>query len=354
MSISLCPYGKGLNRKFLELPRHIYSADVLTQSVSDEKALLEGKHVLSRYFDFYPILALSGKAPAARGAVTVYHGDETAYFGFFESIRSRKAAAAVFDEAERIAKEKGCKRICGPVDASFWIKYRLKVNHFEQPPYTGEPYNMPYYERLFLEAGYKAEHQYKSMRFKPMTENIREEKFARRLEEKLSEGYIIKSPSAKSFGTSIREVYRMLISLYSDFPAYKFITEDEFVSIYSSLEFILDYSMVKIAYKDGKAVGFYISVPNICNLSAGRLTPGKLLKILQIKKRPQEYVMLYMGVDEAHHGLGKALVQTIEQELVKNGASSIGALIRTGKITGEYYSDYAEFDYIYRLYGKEL
>ena len=42
------------------------------------------------------------------------------------------------------AKEHKFRKIIGPVDASFWLKYRLKINKFERP-YTGEPYNKDYY-----------------------------------------------------------------------------------------------------------------------------------------------------------------------------------------------------------------
>lgn len=352
MSLSYAKKDRSFNEKFLALPRRIYPKDRLMQSYGEEKALLEGRHVLSGYFRFYPILVLSGKAPAARGAVTIYPNDGTAYFGFFESIKSFKAAQMVFDEAERIAKSHGCKKITGPVDASFWIKYRLKTDHFEQPPYSGEPYNLPYYPALFEKAGYKTAYSYKSMRFGAMTESGSEEKYIKRLADKTAEGYRIVSPAPDSFDKALREIYGLLINLYSDFPAYKYITEDEFVKIYSGLKYAIDYPMVKMAYKDGKAVGFYVSVPNFGNLAAGRLTPAKLVKMLKIKNHCKDYVMLYMGVDEGHHGLGKALVQSIRKELTANGANSIGALIRSGKITGEYYSSQAEFEYEYKLYEK--
>ena len=50
---------------------------------------------------------------------------------------------------EKFAKENKYKRIVGPVDASFWLKYRMKINMFYKPPYTGEPYNKDYYYKLY-------------------------------------------------------------------------------------------------------------------------------------------------------------------------------------------------------------
>ncbi|MGN0621391.1 MAG: hypothetical protein ACI4I9_05950 [Porcipelethomonas sp.] len=354
MNFSYAKYGKEFNRRFLSLPAALYPHDKLMQNFSAEKALLENRHVLSGDFEFIPILVLNGKTPSARGAVTIYPGDDTAYFGFFESVRCPKAARMVFERAERIARSHGCKKISGPVDASFWIRYRLKTNHFEQPPYAGEPYNLPYYEKFFRSAGYSACHEYKSMRFGKITDSVNNRKFAERLENKLAEGYKIISPEAKNFDRTLREIYSLLIKLYSDFPGYKYISEEQFVSIYGSLKFIVDYSMVKMAYKNGRACGFYVSIPNIGNLTAGRPDPLKLMKLLKIKKHCDDYVMLYMGVDNDHHGLGKALVQSIRNELAANGARSVGALIHTGKITGGYYADNSGFDFKYRLYEKIL
>lgn len=354
MSLSYAPFNKDFKRKFLALPQILYSADNITQNIGDEKALLENRHILSKYFTFHPILVLSGKAPAARGAVTVYHGDNTAYFGFFESVKSTKAAQMVFDKAEEIAKSQGCTKICGPVDGSFWIKYRLKINRFEQPPYAGEPYNLPYYEKFFVNAGYRISYEYKSMRFEKMSAETDESKYTDRLADKRLEGYEIVSPLAESFDRCLREIYRLLIDLYADFPVYKRITEEEFVGIYSKLRYVIDYKMVKLAYKNGEPVGFYVSVPNTGNLTSGRFTPKKLVDLLKLRKNCGDYVMLYMGVSPEHHGLGKALVQSIKNELSENGAKSVGALIRSGKITGTYYAEYADFEYRYALFEKDI
>lgn len=343
---------KNFERDFLRLPALLYSRDKLMQSCSEEKKLLENRHILSGYFKIHPILVRNGDRPASRGAVTVYPDDKTAYFGFFESIKSSAAAQMIFSRAEKIALSCGCERLVGPVDASFWIKYRLKVNRFDIPPYAGEPYNKSYYEEYFRKAGFVRSELYKSVRFGKMTAEGSEEIFSRRLKDKLAEGYEIRSPKPQEFLKSLREVYRLLIDLYSDFPAYKFITEEEFVSIYGGLKYLLDYSMVKLCYKDGETVGFYISVPNYGNLSAGRLSPDKLVKLLKIRKDPKDYVMLYMGISPKHHGMGKAVTEAVRRELVKNGASSVGALIRSGKINGGYYSSQAKFEYEYALFEK--
>jgi len=66
--------------------------------------------------------------PAGRVLLTRYAGEPVLYLGFFESA----------DDAA----------VVGPVDASFWIRYRLKVSGFEHAPYFSEPLNPPDPQRL--------------------------------------------------------------------------------------------------------------------------------------------------------------------------------------------------------------
>lgn len=63
--------------------------------------------------------------------------------------------------------------------------------------------------------------------------------------------------------------------------------------------------------------GFFISIPNYGSLFSGRMTVWKLVKILRRRFFTKDYVMLYMGVDEEHHGLGKALAEAVMREYVR-------------------------------------
>ena len=73
-----------------------------------------------------------------------------------------------------------------------------------------------------------------------------------------------------------------------------------------------------------------------------------------MKNKPKEYIMLYMGVDKKHVGLGKVLVYSIIQELKKSGLPSIGALMRDGKITRNYVKEIIENKYEYVLLELQL
>ena len=340
-------------KKFVDFPKRMYSSKDNMESASQMKSLLEGTHPLSKYFDLDAYLILRDDVTAGRFAITTYPDDTTAYLGFFECINDKEVSSFLFSEAEKIAKEKKCSVIIGPVDASFWLKYRLKINNFDLPPYTGEPYNKDYYLELFQNSGYEISEHYTSSAFRSVGEDYINEKFENRYKEFLAQGYKIESPKAEEYEKAVEEVYTLITELYSDFPIYKNVSKEDFCEMFKSYKTIMNMSMTKMAYYNGKAVGFYISLPDYGNrvYHAGLLDiPG----ILKTRKHPDRYVMLYMGVDQKHRGLGKALVYAIMKELMQSGLPSIGALARDGKVTQNYAEEEKTSIYEYVLLKHEL
>ncbi|MBQ6182064.1 MAG: hypothetical protein IJK31_10340 [Ruminococcus sp.] len=349
------PKDKKCVRSFLRFPETLYSKNELMQDIRTETDILSGRHILSHYFTVYPFLAFdSDENVAARCILTVYNDRSCAYIGFFECIDDTDAARCIFSAAEAQAQKLGCDSVIGPVDASFWIRYRLKTGCFDKQPYTGEPYNLPYYEKLFLENGYNVSGEYISNRYGTVPQSFINQKSIRRLQHFTETGCSICCLEKDTFDRSIREIYRMLITLYSDFQTFSPITEDEFCSLYSSMRYAADYRMVKIAYQDGKPVGFFVTLPNYGNASCGKLTLSKIMHIRRVKKSPHDYILLYLGADPEHPGLGKALSECMLRDICDKQAVSIGALIRKGKVTGSYFSQLIDHQYTYALYEKAV
>lgn len=343
---------KELIRKFLKLPGRIYTKKEIMQRPEEERRILEGTHVLSHYFTVFPLLVLDDRGVAvSRAVLTVYPEDPEACLGFFESEDCAEAVKLLFEKAEHIARIHGCRKITGPVDASFWIRYRFKFSRFDCS-YTGEPYNRDYYVRLWQEAGYEITGRYYSNHYRVVGRAYQDPVFSSRLCQKRQEGYEIKSPSRETFDQTLKEVYGLLIELYRSFPVYKPVSMEEFVSLYSYLKPLIRYSMVKMAYYQGKPVGFFISIPDYGNMVYGRLTPLDYVRILLTRTRPRAYVMLYMGVDASHRGLGKALAEAIREELQAAGVPSVGALIRQGNVNRDYFRELVDYEYEYVLLNK--
>lgn len=340
-------------KDFIKLPKKLYTKSTNIENSKQMKELLLNKHVLSKYFHLDKFLIYKQNEVVGRFCITTYQNDKTAYLGYFECIDNKEVANFLFKTAYEFAKENGYKKIVGPVDSSFWLKYRLKINMFEYIPYTDEPYNKEYYYDLFCKNNYKVIEHYTSRRFPVIDEKYYNGKFENRYEEFKKNGYEIVSPNLKNYEKLVDELYYLITDLYSDFPIFKALNLEDFRKVFSSYKYVIRAEMIKMAYFKGKAVGFYISIPNYYN-KVYNLNLINLLKILKLKRKPKEYVMLYMGVDKNHTGLGKALVGAIEEELKKNKLPSIGALARDGKITQKYGEELVKEQYEYVLMECEI
>ncbi|MCX7922065.1 MAG: hypothetical protein N3B21_08660 [Clostridia bacterium] len=325
---------------FLRIPKDLYSKREIVQNEKEERSLLLGEHILSGYFQITKLLVYNGDMPCARCAVTIYQGDDTAYVGFFESINDVECAKLLFEEARKISIENKCNKIKGPVDASFWIKYRLKTNNFSKRVFVGEPNNKDYYLNLFLACGYRVSETYVSNYYKRLPFwGFSDKKCKDRYDKFLSKGYKIISPGRKDFDTVIKEIYKLLMELYADFPVFKGLSEEDFLKLFSYYRYILDFSFVKIAYYKDEAVGFMIGTPDYGNMLYGKLSIPTYFRLFLKRIRSSRYVILYMGVKREHRGLGNAMIQTIMDNVRKKRANTIGALIKEGKVTEGYVAD---------------
>ena len=160
-------YGKNdlVYTGFLALPGKLYQKNELTQDYDTEYKLLHEKHTLSKYFNITPFVVIdkNSQMPVARCMLTYYPEDDVAYFGFFECIGQQEIAEQLLDTVSKKAKKDGKTKLSGPVDASFWIKYRLKINLFDRIPYTGEPYNKNYYYKLLSDCGFVVQNYYRNL-----------------------------------------------------------------------------------------------------------------------------------------------------------------------------------------------
>ena len=338
---------------FIKLPKKLYDSKTNTEDEKEIKELLNETHTLSKYFKLYKFVIYDENELVGRFTITKYPDDDNAYLGFYECVNDDKAARFLFTAAEKFCKKNNFKKIIGPVNASFWLKYRLKINNFNYLPYTGEPYNKDYYLKQFQDNKYKVIEHYTSNIYKTVEYSYINDKYQSRYEDYIKKGIKIISPNMDNFNSILSELYHLLTSLYNDFPIYKDISKEDFLTIFNSYKKIINPSMIKLAYHKKKLIGFFISIPNYNN-KVYNLTLPNIIKVLCTKHKPKEYVMLYMGADSEYKGLGSSLAYSIINELKESKLPSIGALARDGKVTQHYANDLIDNVYEYVLLEREL
>lgn len=339
---------------FLALPKTLYPRERRTQDTKAERAILNGTHPLSGEFTVRAYLAVDdGASPQGRCVLTYYPDDPAAYVGFFECVEDLDVCRALLSAAEAQARADGKEKLVGPLNASFWIGYRFKVENFDEH-FTGEPDNLPYYADFWEACGFTVSERYYSNYLRSPTPEDPSEKWEKRLQRALDKGYEIRSLERGKFDEALRDIYRMLVRLYAKFPAFKLITEEQFTALFGSLKYVVDYECVLLGYKDGELAGFFVCVPNYGTLVDGDLSLRDLPAILRIRRNCKEYVILYIGVDRKHLGLGGAFSQTIRQIGQNKGAGSIAALIHEGNGSGVFFRELTTHTARYVLLEKAL
>ncbi len=339
---------------FLHMTSKLYSSGKNTYDFGELRQLLLGIHILSKYFSLRKFCIYENEKIVARFILTLYPDDDTAYLGFVEGIEEEHIWKYLFEQVEHYALESNCKNIIGPVDASFWIRYRLKSDFFEDTPYTGEPYHRDYYLNMFLKNGYEITERYTSSFYKAIDKSYANPTFQRRYKQFSEKGYEIISPKQENLHMVLEDIYYLVSELYRDFPIYKNISCKDFCKYMGRYFKIINLNMVKIAYYKQKMVGFFIALPNYGTSVYHMNKFSNILKVLYHKKFAKEYVLLYMGADAGHKGLGSVLAHSMVEELKKVNGKSIGALIHEGKVTQGYACDLLEKRYGYVLLGKKL
>ena len=349
------PDRAAFDRMFLALPKALYPREKRTQDTKGARAILHGTHPLSSEFTVRAYLAVddAGTSPKGRCVLTYSDDDPAAYVGFFECVEDLDVCRALLTAAEEQARADGKEKLTGPLDASFWIGYRFKTENFDEH-FTGEPDNLPYYPAFWEACGFEVAERYYSNYLRSPTPDDPSEKWEKRLKKALERGYEIRTLERRTFDETLRDIYRMLVRLYAKFPAFKLITEEQFVALFGSLKYVVDYDCVLLGYKDGALAGFFVCIPNYGTMVDGDLSLRDLPAILRIRRDCKEYVILYIGVDRKHLGLGGAFAQTIREIGQNKGAGSIAALIHEGNSSGVFFRELTTHTARYVLLEKAL
>lgn len=344
---------KSIQSLFLALPDLLYMGDS-PQDKQTEKDILTGNHLLSSTMEVFPFVTVDEEgSPLCRALLTCYPEDETGYIGFFESYDRPEAIKILMDGVARYARQRGLSSLLGPVNASIYIGYRFKTNRFDEY-FTGEPYNKPYYARLWRQAGFSVCNSYHSYKLRKVSSEDSDEKLERLYQWCLRKGYTFSALRKQDFEKTLIDIHSLMMKAYADFAGFKPLTKEQFVTMFSYLEHVVDYDMVKLAHKDGKLCAFCICVPNYGKLTLGRRNWLKILRFLKIRRNCKEYVVLYLGADAASMGVGSALVHYVEKDICRKQCTSIAALIKEGGVSATYYEKTHTAEFSYELFSMTL
>jgi len=149
--------------EFLRLPWRIYQGDPywVPPILSQQQTFLDPQR--GPFFEIGEaqyFLAFRNGKPVGRLSAHVnrlhdqYHGPETGFFGFFESIQDQDVATRLFTAAADWLRERGKTRLVGPLNFSIYDEMGLLVEGFDSMPVLFQTHNPSYYEGLLTSLGF--------------------------------------------------------------------------------------------------------------------------------------------------------------------------------------------------------
>ena len=219
-----------------------------------------------------------------------FHGEKTAFFGFFEAYDDSKVAAALFQFVREWAKSQGMNQLRGPMNPSSNHECGLLIEGFEDAPSVMMTYNPPYYAKLFSENGFeKAKDLYAydidhrtATHLGPMAEQ----------QARLSKtaGVVIRPARMRDFDAEIEKILAIYNDAWEKNWGFVPMEPEEFRHMARDMKAIVDPNMLLIAEVNGEAAGFGLALPDVNRalkkVKNGRLTPGSVARLLWDLKGP--------------------------------------------------------------------
>ncbi len=209
------------------------------------------------------------------------HKDETGFFGFFDTLDDEEAAHALLDAAKAWVRERGMKRIRGPLSLCINEEAGLLVEGFEHSPVLMMPHSRPYQGGLVESAGFEPIKDLIAWRYDVHEIPPR----AIRAWEQMRE---LPEVTIRSFRKKhLRRDINMMMEIFNDawqenwgfVPA----TDAELAKVAEDLKLILDEDLAFFAEVDGRPVGMCVALPNLNEAThdlGGSIFPFGFAKLL--------------------------------------------------------------------------
>ena len=234
------------------------------------------------------------------------HNERMGFWGFFECIDDQDVANALFDTAKKYVKEHGAQNFRGPVNPSVNDEIGLLIEGFDVSPTLMMTYNPPYYIKLVEKYGFV---KIKDLYAYLLDQNeVYSDRFIRAHKLVQERHHIVlRNIDMKHFDEELQRVKYIYNSAWSkNWGAIPF-TNEEMDALAADLKSILEPELILFAEKDGKPIGFALSLPDI-NMALkfnkkGYFLPG-IYHLLTKKKLINTVRVIVLGVVPEHLNTG--------------------------------------------------
>lgn len=247
-----------------------------------------------------------------------FHEDNLGFFGFFESINDLDVAKQLFDTVKSWLKEKGKDGMLGPMNPSTNDEAGLLIDGFDSPPYVLMCHNPPYYAKLIEDCGLTKAKDLWAWYIDSATAkaNIPEKMY--RVSEKSAEKYglSVRNINFKNMDEEVKKLRYIYNNAWSKNWGFVPMTDDEFNHLAADMKQVADPDFIFIVEKEGKPVGFSLTLPNInevlIKIKNGKLLPTGLFKLLFGLKKVKTVRVITLGIIKEYQFAGFSSIMILK------------------------------------------
>jgi GNAT superfamily N-acetyltransferase len=300
---------------FINLPYRLYKDDPLWVPPlrNEQRGQFDPqRNPLLDHCQWQLFLLIKDGHPAGRIAVfidtlaTDFWKERVGLFGYFECPPEPRAAQLLLEAARNWLTQRQCTSMRGP-----WSfvsqEWGLVVEGFEPSPVVMAPYNPPYYEGLLTGFGLSKVKDLLCWSICPQ-EGYQVPERILTLTEAVQKRYGVRlrQIDMKHYDEEVRIIIELANSTIIDNWGYSPVTEAEVQAMARDLRPVIQPKGVLFAEdKDGKPIGFAITLPDVNSLLKGlngRLFPFGFIKLLLGIPRLRRYRMFALGVVPEYQG----------------------------------------------------
>lgn len=244
--------------------------------------------------------------------------DSAACFGFFECVNEPPVSAALFEAVYLWARQKGLRRVIGPVNPTTNDECGLLVDGFDSPPAFMMTYNPRYYADLLAAEGFvKAKDllaYWIDLANNPMDRLGRIADKCRRRNPELT----FRPVRRKTLTADLAKIKEIYNEAWEENWGFVPMTDAEINFLAARLKPLLVEGLVSLVESPTEPVGFLLALPDFNEAFQplrGRLLTPRLLGFLPYAlgwRAPKSCRVVILGVKEGYRGRGLESVMLVE------------------------------------------
>lgn len=329
-------------KKFIDFPHSLYAGDknyVPELFIAQKEMMDKKKYPFFDYAETAMFLAYQNDEIVGRIAAihnsryNDFHNSNVGFFGFLDFIDSQEVLDKLLESAEQWLKGRGLHDMIYPTNYSTNETAGILIDGFDRPPMLMMTYNKKYYQKLLEQAGCVKEMDLYAYMIYTKNASQKSIRIAQALEQRLAKnGITVRNINLKKLKEEVPKIKEIYNSAWENNWGFVPFTDKEFDHLRANLGMIADQDYLFIAEKDGKAIGFGITLPDInevtIDIKKGRLLPTGIFKLLFNKSKIKYVRVLALGVMEEYRKMGiEALffaknIQTAEKKGHLGGEAS--------------------------------